>query len=222
MAVGAPAHRQQRHSDSVPCFLETAGSHVPVMFRHHGGGQLLLDCQSRANAGVLIGAVRCWAGRLPGIGLMVPGPPRPLVAPCAHPPTQAGRAWSIGERHREAGCVPIGEQADYDAIADRVRERLAPDVVAFQVVENMDAGTRVFPAAQAGTWKCTMRLPVGSRSRANSMATAGPSTGSTIRWPHRRRRHPQRRRSPIGATKTWNPSATRLPHPSLVEYGHYR
>ena len=44
----------------------------------------------------------------------------------------------------DAGCVPR-EQADYDAIADRIRE-IAPDVVAFQEVENMDAALRVFPA----------------------------------------------------------------------------
>ncbi len=43
----------------------------------------------------------------------------------------------------EAGCVPR-EQADYDAIADRIRE-IAPDVVAFQEVENADAALRVFP-----------------------------------------------------------------------------
>ena len=45
----------------------------------------------------------------------------------------------------EAGCVPR-EQADYDAIADRIRE-IAPDVVAFQEVENMGAALRVFPAS---------------------------------------------------------------------------
>ena len=44
----------------------------------------------------------------------------------------------------DAGCVPR-EQADYDAIADRIRE-IGPDVVAFQEVENMDAALRVFPA----------------------------------------------------------------------------
>ena len=44
----------------------------------------------------------------------------------------------------DAGCVPRDE-ADYDAIADRIRE-IAPDVVAFQEVENMDAALRVFPA----------------------------------------------------------------------------
>ena len=44
----------------------------------------------------------------------------------------------------DAGCVPR-EEADYDAIADAVRE-IAPDVVAFQEVENMAAALRVFPA----------------------------------------------------------------------------
>ena len=44
----------------------------------------------------------------------------------------------------DAGCVPR-VQADYDAIADRIRE-IAPDVVAFQEVENMDAALRAFPA----------------------------------------------------------------------------
>ena len=44
-----------------------------------------------------------------------------------------------------AGCVPR-EQADYDAIADRIRE-IAPDVVAFQEVENAAAAQRVFPAS---------------------------------------------------------------------------
>lgn len=44
----------------------------------------------------------------------------------------------------DAGCVPR-EQADYDAIADRIRE-IDPDVVAFQEVENADAALRVFPA----------------------------------------------------------------------------
>ena len=43
----------------------------------------------------------------------------------------------------DAGCVPR-EQADYDAIADRIRE-IDPDVVAFQEVENTDAARRVFP-----------------------------------------------------------------------------
>ena len=44
-----------------------------------------------------------------------------------------------------AGCVPR-TQADYDAIADRIRE-IAPDVVAFQEVENAAAALRVFPAS---------------------------------------------------------------------------
>ena len=44
----------------------------------------------------------------------------------------------------DAGCVPR-EEADYDAIADAVRA-IAPDVVAFQEVENMAAALRVFPA----------------------------------------------------------------------------
>ena len=44
----------------------------------------------------------------------------------------------------EAGCLPR-DQADYDAIADRIRE-IDPDVVAFQEVENRDAAQRVFPA----------------------------------------------------------------------------
>ena len=44
----------------------------------------------------------------------------------------------------DAGCVPRDE-ADYDAIADRIRA-IAPDVVAFQEVENMAAALRVFPA----------------------------------------------------------------------------
>ena len=44
----------------------------------------------------------------------------------------------------DAGCVPR-EQADYDAIASRIRE-IAPDVVAFQEVENADAALKVFPA----------------------------------------------------------------------------
>ena len=46
----------------------------------------------------------------------------------------------------DAGCVPRDE-ADYDAIADAVRE-IAPDVVAFQEVENMAAALRVFPATR--------------------------------------------------------------------------
>ena len=43
-----------------------------------------------------------------------------------------------------AGCVPR-EQADYDAIADRIRE-IDADLVAFQEVENTAAALRVFPA----------------------------------------------------------------------------
>ena len=43
-----------------------------------------------------------------------------------------------------AGCVPR-DQADYDAIARRIRE-IDPDVVAFQEVENTAAALRAFPA----------------------------------------------------------------------------
>ena len=55
-------------------------------------------------------------------------------------------AWNLEHLNDtdDAGCVPRDE-ADYDAIADRIRE-IAPDVVAFQEVENMEAALRVFPA----------------------------------------------------------------------------
>ena len=57
------------------------------------------------------------------------------------------------------GCVPRG-QADYDAIADRIRE-IAPDVVAFQEVENAAAALRVFPASHWHVEVSTRPEPAG-------------------------------------------------------------
>ena len=87
---------------------------------------------------VLVGVPLLLAG-CRGSG-MVPGPPDAVQLRIA--------TWNLEHLNDtdEAGCVPR-EQADYDAIADRVRE-IAPDVVAFQEVENMDAALRVFPAAR--------------------------------------------------------------------------
>ena len=58
-----------------------------------------------------------------------------------------------------AGCVPR-DQTDYDAIADRIRE-IAPDVVAFQEVENAAAALRVFPAAHWHVEVSTRPEPAG-------------------------------------------------------------
>ena len=58
-----------------------------------------------------------------------------------------------------AGCVPR-EQADYDAIADRIRE-IAADVVAFQEVENAAAALRVFPASHWQVEVSTRAEPAG-------------------------------------------------------------
>ena len=58
-----------------------------------------------------------------------------------------------------AGCVPR-EQADYDAIADRIRE-IGPDVVAFQEVENAAAALRVFPASHWHVEVSTRPEPAG-------------------------------------------------------------
>ena len=71
-------------------------------------------------------------------GGMVPAPPDAVQLRIA--------TWNLEHLNDtdDAGCVPR-EQADYDAIADRIRE-IGPDVVAFQEVENMDAALRVFPA----------------------------------------------------------------------------
>ena len=85
---------------------------------------------------VLFGVPLLLAGcRGPG---MVPGSLDPLHLRIA--------TWNLEHLNDtdDAGCVPR-EQADYDAIADRIRE-IAPDLVAFQEVENMDAALRVFPA----------------------------------------------------------------------------
>jgi endonuclease/exonuclease/phosphatase family metal-dependent hydrolase len=84
---------------------------------------------------VLIGVPLLLAG-CRGAG-MVPDPPDAVHLRIA--------TWNLEHLNDtdDAGCVPRDE-ADYDAIADRIRE-IAPDVVAFQEVENAAAALRVFP-----------------------------------------------------------------------------
>ena len=84
---------------------------------------------------VLIGVPWLLGGcRAPG---MVPDSPEALHLRIA--------TWNLEHLNdtNAAGCVPR-DQADYDAIADRIRE-LDPAVVAFQEVENTAAALRLFP-----------------------------------------------------------------------------
>ena len=82
----------------------------------------------------------------------------------------------------DAGCVPR-DQADYDAIAERIRE-IGPDVVAFQEVENMDAALRVFPATH---WRVEVSMrPVPAEAPRECWGLAGKyvhqqATGFAIR-----------------------------------------
>ena len=84
---------------------------------------------------VLIGVPLLLAG-CRGSG-MVPDPPDAVQLRIA--------IWNLEHLNDtdDAGCVPRDE-ADYDAIADAVRE-IGPHVVAFQEVENAAAALRVFP-----------------------------------------------------------------------------
>ena len=82
-----------------------------------------------------------------GMPLLLAGCRAPGVAPDPlHTMDLRLATWNLEHLNDtdEAGCVPR-EQADYDAIADRIRE-IDPDVVAFQEVENTAAALRVFPA----------------------------------------------------------------------------
>ena len=85
-------------------------------------------------------------GALLGVPLLLAGCRAPGVVPGSLDPLHLRIAtWNLEHLNDtdEAGCVPR-EQADYDAIANRIRE-IDPDVVAFQEVENTAAALRVFP-----------------------------------------------------------------------------
>ena len=82
-----------------------------------------------------------------GVPLLLAGCRQSAMVPDSPEAVQLRIAtWNLEHLNdtEDAGCVPRDE-ADYDAIADRIRE-IAPDVVAFQEVENMEAALRVFPA----------------------------------------------------------------------------
>ena len=86
-------------------------------------------------------------GALLGVPLLLAGCQAPGVVPGSLEPLHLRIAtWNLEHLNDtdDAGCVPR-EPADYDAIAERIRE-IDPDVVAFQEVENTDAARRVFPA----------------------------------------------------------------------------
>ena len=86
---------------------------------------------------------------LVGVPLLLAGCRQPGMVPDSLDAVQLRIAtWNLEHLNDtdDAGCVPRDE-ADYDAIADRMRE-IAPDVVAFQEVENMEAALRVFPATR--------------------------------------------------------------------------
>ena len=68
-----------------------------------------------------------------------------LTSACDDGPRLRIAAWNLEHLNDSGaeGCIPRG-QADYDAMAAQVRAH-APDVVAFQEVENEAAAHRVFP-----------------------------------------------------------------------------
>ena len=82
-----------------------------------------------------------------GVPLLLAGCQAPGVPDSPEAPHLRIVTWNLEHLNDTdaAGCVPR-EQADYDAIADRIRA-IAPDVVAFQEVENAAAALRVFPAS---------------------------------------------------------------------------
>ena len=96
-----------------------------------------------------------------GLPLLLAGCQAPGVPDLPGPSHLRIATWNLEHLNDTdgAGCVPR-EQADYDAIADRIRE-IAPDVVAFQEVENAAAALRVFPASHWHVEVSTRAEPAG-------------------------------------------------------------